>query len=105
MSDFHTLKEVPEERDASFSKDEHSTFQRVRTLVEADVAGLDAAFAHRMFLGCASELVDAAADLAAEHRPGMRVVELGLLAERLSVLAVDYQNADEPDVPPNASSQ
>jgi hypothetical protein len=84
------------EGDADFSTRELELMADVRSRLETETATFDAYSRHRVLLGAASELVDAAADLAAVHRPGVRVVELGILAERISQLAcAPYETTDE----------
>lgn len=87
--------------DISASTDEHvfaqseiALFQRLLNTLQSETLGWKVEHRHRALLGAASEFVDAAADLAADHRPGVRVVELGLLAERISLLAFDYQPSE-----------
>ena len=76
--------------DAEFSDAENAFFLRMRDLALSEADGLSPQDAHRLFLGAASEMIDAAAELASEHRPGVRVVELSLLATRTSQLAHEY---------------
>lgn len=89
-----TTPPIQGETDANFSSDELALLAEVRSWLEIYISDFDAQMKHRVLLGTASELIDAAADLAAEHRPGMRVVELGLLAERVSQLACTQYDED-----------
>jgi len=76
--------------DVAFSEVERIFFLRLRDLAQLEAADLTPQAAHRLFLGAASEMIDAAADLASQDRPGVRVVELSLLATRTSQLAHEY---------------
>lgn len=95
IDDFPNSACEPFETEEVFLQTEIAFFRQVRSVVEDAVSGKDVATAHRIILGSASELVDMAADLAAVHRPGVRVVELGLLAERISCLALQYDTSDQ----------
>ena len=83
------------DQDEVFTDAEQALFDEGRTWFEAQIEGMDHRQKHRVLLGAASEIVDAAADLAAKHRPGVRVVELGLLAERICYLAFNPGDADD----------
>lgn len=85
------VQDEPTTEDAAkFSDAEEAFFQTILRMAEAQADKLDPSQKTKLFLGCASEFVDAAADAAANNYPGMRVVELGLLAERISKLAFDH---------------
>jgi len=85
----------PECSDANFTSEELALMAGVRKRLEAHIADYDAPSKHRAFLAVASELVDAAADVSAEARPGVRAVELGILAERISQLACDFHQSND----------
>ncbi|MFK7879421.1 hypothetical protein [Roseobacter sp.] len=80
--------------DNLFTGYETSLMEAVRTFVSVKTATLSPELKHRAYLGAAGELIDAAADIAAVNNPGVRVVQLGLLAERLRHLACDLDGSN-----------
>lgn len=74
-----------------FAPHDISLFNRVLASVRAEIENLRPQDQHRILLGLAGECVDTSAQIAAIHRPGIRVVELTILAERLSTLAHTYE--------------
>lgn len=90
-----TNQPEPEGVDADFTAEELALMSEVRKRLEDHISAFDGRSKHRALLAVASELVDAAADVSAETRPGVRVVELGILAERISQLACAPYEASE----------
>lgn len=84
-----------DDTEADFTAEELAIVADVRNRLEAHISEFDGRSKHRALLAVASELVDAAADVSAQTRPGVRVVELGILAERISQLACATYNATE----------
>ncbi len=74
-----------------FTDIEMSLINNLRAHVAGALKAYHPVEQHRLLLGVASELVDEAADLVAISRPGMRVVELGLLAERITHVALGIE--------------
>ncbi|WP_152613056.1 hypothetical protein [Tateyamaria sp. ANG-S1] len=70
-----------------FTPEELAVFAEVRVWINTLCSAPNPVGTHRLLLGTASELIDAAADLAATRAPGVQVVQLGLLAERVAQLA------------------
>lgn len=91
----NTTSQLPDDSEADFTAEELAIVSDVRNRLEARISAFDARSKHRALLAVASELVDAAADVSAKTRPGVRVVELGILAERISQLACATYNATE----------
>ncbi len=80
-----------------FSREDLELMTEMRSWAETQVARFPVAQQHRALLGMASELVDSAAELASVQWPGVRAVELSLLAERIASLS-DQAGSEKRDV-------
>lgn len=85
-----TQNDLPQD-EPEFPSQDLALFVRLRAIIEQETAHHAPQDAHRVWLGAASELIDAASELSASHRPGVRAVELSLLAARINELAHTFR--------------